>query len=116
MTMEAAQSPAPPAASLMAGLSPQSRDVTTKILQVLTKAGSPLRTREIEEGTGYGICHGQLCYRMLCRLARLGAVVKTTLPDVRSRYWQLPDTSPVPLGGRKAHAYRDSPPWRAARP
>jgi hypothetical protein len=82
---------------------------------VLAAAATPLPTRDIEKATGYGIRHGQLCYRMLSRLARRGALVKITLPDVRSRYWQLPAASPVPLGGRKAHAYRESPPWRTAR-
>ena len=53
---------------------------------------------------------------MLRRLARLGALIKITLPDVNSRYWQLPAASPLPLGGRKAHAYLASPPWRAAQP
>jgi hypothetical protein len=111
----ATRSQGPPGADLMAGLSRRSRDVTARILQVLAEAAAPLPTRDIEEATGYGIRYGQLCYRMLCRLARLGALVKITLPDVRSRYWQLPAASPLPLGGRKAHAYRESPPWRAAR-
>jgi hypothetical protein len=99
----------------MGGLSPQSRDVTAKILRVLADAAAPLPTREIEEATGYGVRYGQLCYRMLSRLARLEALTKITLPDVRSRYWQLPAASPLPLGGRKAHAYRECPPWRTAR-
>jgi hypothetical protein len=103
------------AAELMAGLSLQSRDVTAKILQVLAEAAAPLSTGEIEEATGYGIRHGQLCYRMLCRLARLGALIKITWPDVRSRYWQLPAASLPPAGGRKAHAYLEIPPWRTAR-
>lgn len=100
------------AADLMAGLSQQGRDVTAKILRVLAEAGTPLPTGELEEATGYDIRYGQLCYRMLCRLARLGALTKITLPGVRSRYWQLPEASSLPLGGRKTHAYRESPPWR----
>ena len=106
---------APQAAELMARLNQQGRDVTAKILQVLADAGRPLSTGEIEEATGYGIVHGQLCYRMLCRLARLGALTKITLPDLRSRYWQLPDASLPQPGGRKAHAYLEIPPWRTAR-
>lgn len=98
----------------MAGLSQQSRDVTARILQVLAEAAAPLPTREIEEATGYGIRYGQLCYRMLTRLTRLGALTRLTLPDVRSRYWQLPAAAPLPLGGRKSHAYQESPPWRTA--
>lgn len=105
----------PSAADLMAGLSQRSRDVTAKILEVLTEAGTPLPTREIEEATGYGLRYGQLCYRMLRRLARVGALVKITLPDVRSRYWQLPASAFMPLEGRKAHADREIPPWRTGR-
>lgn len=106
-------SQAPSTADLMGGLSQQSRDATAKILRVLATAGPPLPTREIEKAAGYGP-PGQLCYRMLCRLDRLGAVVKITRPGVPSRYWQLPGASPLPLGGRKAHAYRENPPWRTA--
>jgi hypothetical protein len=82
-------------------------DVTAKILQVLAEAATPLPTREIEEAAGYGVRYGQLCYRMLCRLARLGALVKITLPDVRSRYCRS--------AAAKPHAYRESPPWRTVR-
>jgi hypothetical protein len=71
-------------------LSPFSVHVTDQVLAVLAEAWPlPVPTGEIEDRTGYGPRHGQVAYRMLQRLARLGEVEKIVMPDVKSRYWRL---------------------------
>jgi len=88
--------------------------VTDQILAVLREAAEPVPTGEIEDRTGCGIRYGQLCYRMLRRLERLGQVEKIELRDMKSRYWRLaggPAFAPEPV---RAHILRAKPPWRAA--
>jgi hypothetical protein len=68
---------------------PRNLAVTDQVLAFLDEAYPlPVSTREVEEGTGYGIRYGQLTYRMLQRLAGLSEVEKITDPETLSCYWR----------------------------
>lgn len=71
------------------GLSLLSAQVTARIVVVLDAAAPmPLSTVSVEQETGYGIRYGQLCYRMLRRLARLGEAEQINLDGARRAYWR----------------------------
>jgi len=77
------------------GLSLLSAQVTVRIVAALDAvAPLPLSTASVEQETGYGIRYGQLCYRMLRRLARLGEAEQINLDGARCAYWRR-------LGGLK---------------
>ena len=71
------------------GLSLLSAQVTVRIVAALDAAAPlPLSTVGVEQETGYGIRYGQLCYRMLRRLARLGEAEQINLDCPRRAYWR----------------------------
>lgn len=74
----------------MADLTPLAAAASAAIRRVLAEAYPvPLSTRQVEEQSGYDVCYGQLCYRMLCRLVAYGEAEKITVEDSRCRYWRL---------------------------
>lgn len=77
------------------GLSLRSAQVTAGAAAALDAAAPlPLSTVSVEQETGFGIRYGQLCYRMLRRLARLGEAEQINLDGARCAYWRR-------LGGLK---------------
>jgi hypothetical protein len=71
------------------GLSLLSAQVTVRVVAALDAAAPlPVSTAEVEQETGYGIRYGQLCYRMLRRLARLGEAEQINLDGARRAYWR----------------------------